>query len=71
MAGRKEYNQGFYAGVMSALAVVYEADQETTAEEIVRAVGAAPLLKTARANDDPWLSNLRGTVKFLREMKAP
>ncbi len=65
MKNRK--NDMFYHGVLAALAVVYEADAETLAEEIVREVGASDLLRVAQANEDPWLPNLQHTANYLKE----
>lgn len=64
-----ELRRAFHSGVMAALAVVYQADQETLAEEIVGLCDEAELLKVARAEDDPWLPNLRRTVRVLRHSR--
>jgi hypothetical protein len=56
----------FFCGVMSSLAIVYQADAETIAEEIVRATGASELLRVAKVNDDPWLTKLRKTATAVR-----
>ena len=61
----KRWEAGFYSGVLAALAIVYAAGEETTAEEIVRAVGSARLLSVAKQEDDMCLKDLRKTVRFL------
>ena len=38
----------FYAGILTALAVVAQADERTLFDEIVKLVGADELVKTAR-----------------------
>ena len=38
----------FYAGILTALSVVAQADQQTVFDEIVKNVGADALVKTAR-----------------------
>jgi len=53
----------FHAGVMAALAIVYQFDAETIAEEIVRACSHEKLVSVARREDDPWLGNLRATIR--------
>ena len=59
----------FLCGVMAALGHIYEVGQETIAEEIVSAAGAAGLLRVANANDDIYLPNLRKTVNELRRRR--
>lgn len=57
---------GFYAGVMAALGVVYAHDDETVAEEILKECDVNHLLRVAMKNDDPYLPNLKATMKFLK-----
>lgn len=57
----------FYSGVLAALGVVYLQDAETLAEEIVGTVGAKELLRVAKRNEDPWLPNLKATIRFLKD----
>lgn len=59
----------FHAGVLSALAVIYQHGEDTIAEEIVWACGAAELLRCAKDNDDPWLPDLKRTIRHLQEKK--
>jgi hypothetical protein len=60
----------FYCGVMAALGVIYQAGEETLAEEIVAAVGASSLLRVAKREDDVWLPDLKATVRFLARRKT-
>ncbi len=60
----------FLCGVLAALGCVYDADEETLAEEIVYETGASALFRVAKVNEDYFLPNLRKTIKFLRERKA-
>jgi len=55
----------FFCGVLAALGVVYSADEETTAEEIVRMAGGYSLLRVAKKNQDCYLPNLRKTVRTI------
>ena len=48
MAKSKMHLPSFYAGVLTALSVVAQADQQTVFDEIVKNVGADVLVKTAR-----------------------
>jgi hypothetical protein len=57
----------FNVGVLTALGVVYTHGAETIAEDIVRACDAKQLLRAARDNGDPWLKDLKRTVRFLKE----
>jgi len=65
----KAWERGFYNGVLVALQCIYEAGNNTTAEEIVVAVGAAGLLRTAKRDDDICLQKLRKTIRFLARRK--
>lgn len=60
----------FYCGVMAALAIVFDAGEETLAEEIVRSVGTLNLLRVAKREDDPWLKNLRATARELKRRES-
>lgn len=60
-------NDNFHIGVLCALACVYNAGQETLAEEIVAVCGMDNLLRIATKEDDIYLPQLRETVRILRE----
>jgi hypothetical protein len=68
-SAKKARDDAFLLGVLVALGCVYAADEETTAQEIVSAVGAASLVRVAKAEDDPYLPNLRKTIRFLRSIR--
>ena len=53
----------FFGGVLVTLAIVYEFDEETVAEEIVRRIGPSSLLRVAKVNEEPCLPRLRKTVR--------
>ena len=61
--------EAFMCGVLAALGVVYDYDEETVAEDIVKAVGASGLLRVARANEDIFLPNLRKTINETRRLR--
>ena len=52
------YADDFYAGVVSALSFVAQADQETLYREIVRAVGESDLIKHAKKHGQMKWSGL-------------
>ncbi len=64
----REWTAGFYAGVLSALAVIGE--ESTTYEEIVRCVGGDRLLRAARKEDDIELPRIRSVVRELKRRRA-
>lgn len=63
----KTWEDGFHAGVLVALAVIYDHGYETAAEEIVAAVGGPGLLRVAKREDDMCLKDLRKTIRFVNQ----
>ena len=52
------YADDFYAGVISALSIVFQADEETLYREIVRAVGEKELVTHAKKHGQMEWSGL-------------
>ena len=67
-AEKKALTDHFFLGVLVALGCVYAQDAEVCAEEIVWTVGAASLLRVAKAEDDMCLPDLLKTIRFLRSV---
>lgn len=65
---KKLSDDSFYAGVLVSLQCVYVMGDEGSAEEIVRTVGHAPLLRIAKQEQDISLKDLRKTVRYLRSV---
>ena len=63
---RRIQDDHFLLGVLVSLQHIYLFDEETIAEELVRAVGAAGLLRVAKRENDLSLTNLRHTVRTVR-----
>jgi len=64
-----EWSDAFSAGVLAALGVVYDAGEDSLAEEIVYACGARETLRVAKAQGDPYLPSIKRTVKELSRRK--
>ena len=58
----------FYLGIIVTLGFVYAADDATCvlAQEIVRDVGGASLIRVAKKHEDMNLAKIRATVRSLR-----
>jgi len=63
------YADDFYAGVVSALSVIVQHDQETIFREIVRFVGEKELLKHARKHGQMKWSGL-SKYGYGKELKS-
>jgi len=68
----KMHLPSFYAGVLSALAIVATHDERVTFDEIVAATGEEELVKTAR-NDGAmkWSGLSRATISVLFPLFVP
>ena len=66
----KQETESFYCGVLVALGCVCMAGEDSLAEEIIKTVGSPyRLLRIARENEDPWLPELRQSIRYLQEQK--
>lgn len=61
----REKSEDVEIGILIALGVIYQCGAETVAEELVKACDEKALLRIAKREGDPYLKNLRQTVRFL------
>lgn len=67
---KKEWDEGFSAGVLSALAVVHAAGMDTITDEIVASCGPASLIRHAEKDPVVWeMAGLDGYLQRTRSRK--
>lgn len=60
-------HDGFYRGVLAALAHIHQAGEDTLHREIVQAVGERELVRVARAENDMDFSGMTAYLKAKRQ----
>jgi len=64
---KRENNDWYLIGVLSALGHLYAHGEDTIAEEIIYATGKYALLRVAIKNKDMYLPNLRASICYLND----